>query len=72
MALIKILYYTTSTGKSPFHTWQKKLDLNTRAIVRTKIDRVRLGNFGSCKQIRHGNGIIEFTLGKKENISSFF
>lgn len=62
MSLIKILFYTTDTGKSPFSDWVKKLDPNTRAIVRTRIDRVSLGNFGDSKQIKDGNGTWELRI----------
>jgi probable addiction module antidote protein len=32
---MKIVVYSTSTGKSPFYEWQNKLERNTRAIIRT-------------------------------------
>ena len=61
--LINIFIYTTQRGKEPFWDWQKKLDKSTRAIIRTRIDRVRLGNFGDCKTIKNSNGIFELRVG---------
>ena len=62
MSLIKIIVYTTKTGKSPFFDWRDKLDIKTRAIIRTRLDRVALGNFGDSKPIKNGNGICELRI----------
>ena len=62
MSLIKIVTYTTKTGKIPFFDWQNKLDVQTRAIIRTRLDRIRLGNFGDSKSIKNGNGICELRI----------
>jgi len=59
---MKIVVYSTSTDRSPFYDWQKKLDENTRAIVRTRLDRIRLGNFGDSKVIKGGDGICELRI----------
>lgn len=62
MSLIEILIYVTGAGKSPFDHWLNKLDRTTRAIVRTRIDRVCLGNFGDSKPIKNGDGIHELRI----------
>ena len=63
MSIIKeILIYKTSSNKSPFLYWLNKLDPKTRAIVRTRIERVRLGNLGDTKLIKNGNGIFELRI----------
>jgi len=62
MSFIKILIYQTKNGRAPFSKWKDSLDEKTRAIVRTRIDRVRLGNFGDCKRIKDGNGIWELRI----------
>jgi len=59
---MKIITYTSSTGKSPFYTWQKKLDSPTRAIIRTRLDRISLGNFGDSKIVKGGEGIWELRI----------
>ena len=62
MKLINIFIYITKTGKKPFYNWQKKLNTNTRAIIRTRLDRVKLGNLGDSKAIKNGNGIWELRI----------
>ncbi|MFH1253890.1 MAG: type II toxin-antitoxin system RelE/ParE family toxin [bacterium] len=62
MGIIKVFYYTTKTGRSLFHEWQEKLDTASKAIVRTRIDRVRVGNFGDVKMIKGGNGVCELRI----------
>ena len=47
-----IKYYEANNGKSPFLNWQKKLGRVARAKIRTYLNRLRLGNFGSCKSLR--------------------
>ena len=48
----EILEYLTPEGRSPFHEWIRGLkDIKTRAIVRQRINRVRLGNLGYCKRL---------------------
>lgn len=53
--------YETEDGRVPFNTWLEGLrDTKTRAIVRTRINRVRLGNFGDCKSV--GSGVLELRI----------
>jgi len=50
-----ILEYITATGNNPFREWLHALkDITARAIIRTRLNRVRLGNFGDCKTIGVG------------------
>jgi putative addiction module killer protein len=51
--VVKILVYKTDTGKSPFDKWLEELDIKTRAIIRTRLARVRGGNFGDCKALKN-------------------
>ena len=62
MSITKIVIYTTQTGKAPFKEWLEKLDGKTRGITRTRIDRVRLGNFGDCKVLKDGEGVSELRI----------
>ena len=53
--------YLTESGVSPFNEWLSKLrDILGRAIIRKRINRIRLGNFGNCKHI--GNGVYELKI----------
>ena len=56
-----IVIYTTTNGKAPFSNWLNGLrDMSGRAIIRTRINRLRLGNFGDCKPV--GNGVFELRI----------
>lgn len=58
---IEIEIYKSRSGKSPFTDWIDGLkEIHTRAKVFTRLDRLKLGNFGDCKSI--GNGIYELCL----------
>jgi putative addiction module killer protein len=53
--------YTTEDGDAPFSNWLNRLrDAQGRAIVRTRLARIRLGNFGDCKAV--GDGVFEFRI----------
>jgi putative component of toxin-antitoxin plasmid stabilization module len=56
---IDIKIYVTTSGKTPFAEWLLSIDVQTRAIVRTRIDRMRLGNFGDAKLLVGCEGIRE-------------
>lgn len=62
MSLVKIILYSTATGKEPFSDWEGGLDKRIRAIVINRLDRIRLGNFGDAKIIKGGNGIWELRI----------
>ena len=59
---IKISIYTTSAGKAPFKAWLNDLDVKTRAIIKTRLDRIGLGNFGDSKPIKNGGGVKELRI----------
>jgi len=61
-SLIKIVIYTTPTGKKPFIEWLEDLDITTQNIIKARIRRVTLGNFGDCKSIKNGAGIRELRI----------
>lgn len=53
--------YLRRDGTCPFEQWLKSLrDQRARAIVRTRIARVRLGNFGNCEPV--GGGVLELKI----------
>ncbi|MFM8314993.1 MAG: type II toxin-antitoxin system RelE/ParE family toxin [Deltaproteobacteria bacterium] len=53
--------YETKDGKAPFSDWLTKLkDVSARGVIRTRLNRVRLGNLGDCKSI--GDGVSELRI----------
>lgn len=52
---LEIELYETANGKCPFEIWIKELkEIHTRAKILTRLDRLKLGNFGDCKMIEEG------------------
>jgi putative addiction module killer protein len=62
MELIKIVIYSTKTGKVPYSEWEDGLDKKINAIVKSRLDRIRLGNFGKVKTIKGSKDIWEIVL----------
>lgn len=58
----RIVYnYQTISGNKPFGEWFASLkDRKTRSLVRIRINRLRLGNFGDCRHL--GEGIYELRI----------
>lgn len=53
--------HLTETGRNPFREWLHSLrDLQARARIRVRLNRVRLGNLGDCKPV--GEGVMELRL----------
>ena len=53
--MLEIVYYVDNRGEIPFEEWLDGLS-DTQAIVRvmTRIERLKLGNFGDAKPLRDG------------------
>jgi len=60
--MVTIKIFKTESDKVPYLAWLSKLDKTTRNIVRIRIERVRLGNFGDFKPIKDGNGLYELRI----------
>ena len=61
MVQIQVVQYQTVEGKAPFQDWLHSIkDFVTRARIRTRVDRLELGNFGDCKSV--GEGVSELRL----------
>jgi putative addiction module killer protein len=57
----EVRLYADAKGRSPFETWLNGLrDLKARAIIRERIARLMLGNFGDAKAI--GEGVFEMRV----------
>ena len=62
MNLIKIIIYSTKVNKEPFSDWEDDLDTMTQAIIKSRLERVRLGNFGDAKILKGTGGIWELRI----------
>ena len=61
MLKFNVQEYLTENGQSPFNDWLLGLrDLRARARVRTRLDRVSLGNLGDYVSV--GDGIFELRI----------
>lgn len=57
----EIKEYLTEEGESPFRKWLNSLkDTNSRAKIRVRLNRIRLGNLGDCKSV--GSGVSELRI----------
>lgn len=57
----EIVIYQNDDGEFPFEIWLNKLkDVQGRANIRKRINRVRLGNFGDSKSV--GSGVFELKI----------
>ncbi len=53
--------YVRPDGTCPFNEWLDSLqDRQARARIRTRINRVRLGNLGDCRSV--GGGVLELKI----------
>lgn len=53
--------YVRPDGTCPFNKWLDSLqDRQARARIRTRINRVRLGNIGDCRSV--GGGVLELKI----------
>jgi putative addiction module killer protein len=53
--------YLTPNGKNPFREWLHGLrDVNARAKIRVRLNRIRLGNLGDVKSV--GDGVFELRI----------
>ena len=55
MIEIDVEIYETAGGKRPFKEWVDDLREGlTQARIWTRIDRLKMGNFGDCKTLQDG------------------
>lgn len=58
---IEILEYQNDEGKCPFLLWMNSLrDIQARAIIRKRLNRIRIGNLGVVRNL--GEGIWEIKI----------
>lgn len=58
----QIEVYETDSGKLPYMEWENSLTPRDRAIITTRLIRIRQGNLGDCKSIRGVKGIQELRI----------
>lgn len=59
--LRELRIYTTAGGRAPVADWLESLkDRTARGIVRARLNRVRVGNFGDCRPV--GEGVSELRI----------
>ena len=59
--LRELLEYETENGRCPFSEWLDGLkDITTRAIIRKRLNRIRMGNFGNTSSV--GKGVFELKI----------
>lgn len=57
----EIRIYQTADGSEPFSKWYQRLkDRKGKQIIRARLARLRLGNFGDCKSV--GAGVWELRI----------
>ena len=57
----RIELFMAANGKAPFEEWMRTLrDKVSKARIFSRIDRLRLGNFGDCKSV--GEGVFELRI----------
>lgn len=54
--------YETATGKLPYSDWENSLSAKDRAVITTRLVRIRRRNLGDSKPIKGANGIHEFRI----------
>lgn len=60
----ELLIYETSDGKRPFSKWLESLrDINARAKIRARLDRVEAGNLGDVRAVGEGVGELRIDYG---------
>lgn len=58
---IELLEFISEDGHNPFRNWIRDIkDDKTRARIRIRLNRIRLGNFGDCKSV--GKGVNELRI----------
>ena len=61
LELYRIVLYKSENNSVPFEDWFSKLsDTKTRAIIKARLNRIRIGNFGDVRAI--GSGIYEIKI----------
>lgn len=63
MTPYKIIIYETPAGKSPFSKWLNDLDIEIRARIQLRLDRIEMGNLGKSEPLRGGLYELKINIG---------
>lgn len=67
----EIKIYSTKTAKEPFREWLDGLkDIDSRALIFQRLQRIKLGNFGDCKSI--DKGLWELRINHKSGFRIYY
>jgi len=59
--MVRIEQYQDESGANPFRIWFGKLrDVIAKAAIAKRLDRLTLGNAGTCRSV--GNGVTEMKI----------
>lgn len=59
--LVELESYQDHKGSRLFTAWLNSLkDLKAKGVIRARLNRVRMGNFGDCKSV--SNGVFELRI----------
>ena len=61
-SIIEVIVYKTKSGKEPYVEWEQGLDKTDRAVIQSRLTRIRRGNFGDISTIKGGRGVYEIRL----------
>lgn len=68
---IEIEFYVAPNGCCPFEDWVNGIrDVKTKTKILTRLDRLRLGNFGDCKNL--GEGVSELRIDYGPGIRMYY
>lgn len=60
----EIRIFETDNGKRPFSEWLNNLrDIQAKAKIRLRLDRLAMGNFGDCKSVKEGVSELKIGFG---------
>lgn len=66
----EIVSYRLESGKEPFSDWLSKQQWKVQNIVISRLNRIKLGNFGDCKSV--GNKIYELRIDVESGYRIYF
>lgn len=58
----EIFIYKSSSGKSPYLIWEERLSEEVQGIIASRLNRLRIGNFGDCKALGGTGGVLELRI----------
>ena len=59
---MEVEYLKISNDRCPYLEWENSLDRTARSVVRTRINRLRMGVFGNCSSIKGEPGLFELKI----------